>query len=236
MTHISEATMEAFRDELQKLALPLASTVGRMAASVGRFGGRQLHSVTGWKPKGDWQGALQMASHEATGPAQGALRKAEDMGLSSIPGVARAVGKHGLVPVLRAGAEAQWKGVSPGMKALTVGLPAAGLTHAVMAQPAEGSSKEEAVGEQLGGLVGGIAGAPMPIVGSAVLGTGLGLAGKYVGRGVHKVHTMFNPGNGLHPSGPFPRQSTDLTQESGQAAPSETIMTSRASGSGGGFE
>jgi hypothetical protein len=235
MPQISENTMLAFRDELQKLAAP--GGLGAAAGALGRFGQRQLHSLTGWTPKGGLE-PLRMASHGSTGPARDALVKAEQMGLTSIPGVAKAVGKHGLLPVLRAGGAAQWHGTSPGMKALMVGLPAAGMAHAAIAQPPPGQSREESIGHEVGNLVGGIAGAPMPIIGSAVLGEGLGQAGKVIGRGVHKARTMLmRPQSSLHPNGSFPRQSTDLTTETGQAAPSETIMTARAGGgAGGGFE
>lgn len=260
MTQISERTMLAFRDELQKLAAPPAAL-----GAVGRFFGRQLHSLTGWKPSGGLE-ALRPASYGAmedlrnavsaakaapagspaflkaqraihsAGQSHNALQTAEGMGLTSLPGVAGAVRQHGLLSVLRTGAAAQWHGTHPGMKALMVGLPAAGLAQAALSRPQEGKSKAEGVGQEVGSLIGGIAGAPMPIVGSAVLGEGLGQAGKYVGRGVGKFRSMLNPAHGLHPNGPFPRQSTDLTQESGQATPSEHIMTARASGGGGGFE
>jgi hypothetical protein len=221
--------MLAFRNELTKLAAP------GVLGALSRFGQRQLHSVSGWTPKGGLE-PLRMASYGTTGRAREALQKAEGMGLTSLPGVAKAVGQHGLLPVLRTGAEAQWHGMSPGWKAVSVGAPALGLANSALREPTPGSSKEESVGHDLGNLVGGIAGAPMPIIGSAVLGEGFGQVGKYIGRGVHSARKALSPVNGLHPHGTFPRQSTDLTQETGQAAPSETIVTSRASGSGGGFE
>lgn len=256
MTYINETTMLAFRSELAKLAAPVP------LASVGRFLGRQLHSVSGWTPKGGLA-ALRPASYSAMEEVQrlrgqlagvphwspeathlqgqlstaekglGALQKAEGMGLSSIPGVFKAVHRYGAMPVLRAGAAAQWHGTSPGMKALMVGLPAAGIAAAALQKPPPGESRESGMGYQLGNLVGGIAGAPMPIIGSLAFGEGLGQLGRYAGKGVHKVRTMFNPAHGLHPNGPFPRQSTDLTTEAGQATPSETMMTARASGAGG---
>jgi len=208
---MEERQLLAFQDELQKL--------GGVPGALARFGQRQVHSLTGWAPKGGLE-AMRMAPSEAA---------------TSLPGFVRSVGQKGLLPSIAAGAKNQLSGSNLAEKALMVGLPAAGLASAIKnpASPNPNVSKEENIGRQAGGLVGGLAAGPMPFAGSVLMGEAFGQAGALAGRGVHKVRSLLNPQNGLHPHGPFASQSTDLTGESGQAAPSEKIVTDRAAGTHG---
>ena len=218
--------MFAFRDELRKEAA-LAGALG----SVARFGQRQLHGMTGWVPKAGI-GALKLDP------------VAQASGLTSLPAVWRAARNEGLSSVIRRGAATSMAGSGLGGKALMIGAPAVQLGSTAMSEQTpegQGPSKEERMGRDIGSIVGNVAASPLPFVANTAVGEAAGQAGKYIGRGVHKVRTMLTGKTGLHPNGPHAAQSTDLTRESGQAVPSETLMTSRASGAGasgssGGFE
>ena len=239
MPRMEERQLLAFQSELRKLAAfpaGLAGAAVRAAPKViqeagqaapavpgalMRFGQRQLHSMTGWTPKGGL-GSMNMAPSGAA---------------SSIPGFIRSVRDKGLGPSIAAGAKSQLTGSNIGEKALMVGLPALGVASALRNKGEDpyhpGSSKEENVGRQVGNLVGGLAAGPMPLAGSIVMGEAFGHAGALAGRGVHKVRSLLNPSNGLHPHGPFASNSSDLTGESGQSATSEKIVTDRAAGTHG---
>lgn len=216
MARLSESVLNAFCRELEKTAVPAGlSAVG---GALGRFGQRQLHSVTGWAPKGGLS-AMKMAPTEAA---------------TSLPGFVRQVREKGLVGAVGAGAKHQLQNAGMTERALMVGLPALGVAselHRPDASAQGEKSKEERVGKQVGGLVGGLAGGAMPIAGGLVLGEGFGRAGAAVGRGVHRVRGALK--NTLHPHGPHPT-STDPTMGQGQGVPTETVMSDRASGAIGG--
>lgn len=114
-----------------------------------------------------------------------AMSRAEQMGLTSIPGTFKSIRQHGLLPTLSAGWNAQIKGTGPVEKALQIGLPAVGLASAIRSDAGpdeEGRGKAERVGEQVGQVVGNVAGGAIPIVGQMLVGEGAGRAGKAVGR------------------------------------------------------
>ena len=224
-----------------------------MGTSISNFGQRQLHGLTGWAPKGGLKAigggsadaeARLFAATKGANPedakgwkeflgAHEALRahqKAENMGLTNLPGLARSAVKDPL-GTAKATWDAQMKGTSAGTKALMLGLPAVGLASAVHGETPEGQTKGQNIGYQAGQIVGGIAGSAIPIVGSMAAGEAVGRVGKAIGGGIDKLR-------GARPHGapslkPFAAESADLTQAPAQSTPSETIMTSRASGGGG---
>lgn len=200
----------------------LSKVAPSVAGALGRFGQRQVHSVTGWVP----QGGLAEMRMPATSAA------------TSLPGFIKSVRERGLAETAGRGAKHFWNGASLSDKALLAGVPAAGLAQEL--GKSEGSdpnhSKEENVGRRVGEIAGGLAGGPIPFVGGALLGEAAGRVGQLAGKGVHKVRSLLNPANGIHPGGPHPNISTDLTAEAGQTAPSEKLISDRASGANRGME
>lgn len=199
-------------------AAPTAVQKIRDSATAGgalaRFGQRQLHGVTGWRPEGGY-GALgvagrnqlrmgaydtQQALHQAVASGKGveeaqkafsASAKAEGMGLTSLPGYVRSVREHGLGASTKALGADLWHG-NPGVmgKAMAFGIPAAALLHgggqeAELAQ--RGAGRGERIGHRIGDTLGGVVGAPLPFVGQEVLQRGARTAGRLVGKGVDGV-------------------------------------------------
>lgn len=255
---INPAAGEKFRNALKNL--PGAD-----------FGQRQVHTFTGWKPKGGLGeighgatprlGAVRQAEQELFAARAGkgkaslvdravgrsavqgaekrvenaraaydAGRKAEDMGLTSIPGYAKALKDRPVGEVLRTAVNDQWKGMSPAMKALTVGLPAAELAGAVRSKnepDAQGATKGERIGRSLAQTAGGFLLSPLTMTGQMVAGTALSRAGGAAGRAASRRR----PGKILPPPPPGP---ADLTADSGQAVAGERHISDRAGGSLGG--
>ncbi len=187
-------------------------------SGASRFGQRQLHGLTGWTPKGGIEsirgGAYEAKNRVAT--AKGALEGAtsdkarqaaqreleaahkglsaaqtvQDRGMTSIPGIAKAMKTHGVLETLKADAKNQWAGAGAASKALMVGLPAAGVVGSVASadSPNEaGQGKAERIGKSMGQLAGGVVGSAVPIVGQMALGTPLSAAGQMMGRGIDKL-------------------------------------------------
>lgn len=118
------------------------------AGAFSRFGQRQVHGLTGWTPKGfgNAEGiqALGLGSSEAQkelldrwrrnaplASAQtyhAAARRAEDMGLTNIPGFAKSLVKDPL-DTIATGVQQQWHQGGLGTKALLIGAPAMSLAH-----------------------------------------------------------------------------------------------------------
>ena len=197
-------------------ARALGSTAGAgLAAREGffpalaRFGQRQLHGFTGWKPQavrgkgglrsirgGAWDAekrlaTMQQAYKEAPTPAN--LRKmqraekyrnlaleSEAMGLTSIPGYAKSLVRQP-GKTLRTGMGEVWHGMEPIGRGLIFGLPAYGTARALTTEgaPGEGGRLERA-GEQLGMLAYGLG--PMPIMSQLALQPAISGGLKRVGR------------------------------------------------------
>jgi len=179
------------------------NTVGEAA----NFGQRQVHGFTGWRPGGsvksierigggaaEARGALDKAvkggDAAAISKAQstlGAAEKAQSMGLTSLPGVAKSVKNNGLLPTVAAGAKEQWNGSSKKMKALMVGLPAASVVNTLRKGETEnGQGKGERIGRTLGGAL-GYSMAPLALGAGTALGMGLERTGGLVGKGIDKL-------------------------------------------------
>lgn len=177
--------------------------------SLHNFGQRQVHSLTGWKPGGAHKSVERIGAGAAPARAElakelgkgvgnpavvrpaekslAAAEKAQGMGLTSLPGIARSVRDNGLLPTAGAGLKAQWDASGPKAKALMVGLPAYSAVNAARAPEGEsGPGRGERVGRVIGGTVGGLA-APLSLAGSIALSGGLERAGGAVGKGVDRL-------------------------------------------------
>lgn len=103
----------------------------------------------------------------------GALDKAEEMGVTSIPGMVHSVRTHGLLPTVGAGLTEQWHSGGPAMKAMMFGLPAYQIGSGLMHRGEEGSGAN--IGSGIGQLASAALG-PMPMTGQ-LLGSSLLMGG-----------------------------------------------------------
>jgi len=177
------------------------------------------HATTPGGAFSDYAGKLQKAQRGLD-----ASVRAQDMGLTSIPGYLRSMKEHGLAPTLGASIKDQWHSMTPGNAALMVGLPAAlAAGTLIKKEHPTGPGKGEELGRNIGGLVGGIAGGAMPIVGNAVVGSLASSAGGQIGKGIDWMRGRRKP---LPMIGGKP----DLEPAEGQHIPSERVMSPAAAG------
>jgi hypothetical protein len=227
------------------------------AGSFSRFGQRQVHSVTGWTPGGtsksvesigagaamprrELEKAMKGGDPKQIARAKAAViatEKAQSMGLTSLPGIAKSVRREGLLPTAKAGIHAGWAGASPRMKALMVGLPAMQAVQTLRAPGGEGDGvgKGERIGRLAGGTLGAMA-APLSLTGGLVLGTALERGGGALGKGVDRLRrgkqNTVVPSQVPHePSRPPASEPGDT----GQVA-TERVFGSGYSGGSGGLE
>lgn len=251
--------------------------------SFSRFGQRQVHSLTGWKPGGSIKsvesigagaapareavkgslGALEqspemanlMAAHATKDPkavevarealragpqahlsdAYKALHSAEttqQMGLTSLPGYAKSVGRNGLLPTLKAGVKEQWQSSGPKGKMLMVGLPALSAAQALhQPEGAQKRGKGETIGRLAGSTLGSMA-APMSLAGGLVLGTGFEHAGGAIGKGVDRLRGKRAAQPAAVPQEPSRPPATE-PGDTGQAAVERVYGTGYGGGAGG---
>lgn len=184
-----------------------------------RFGQRQLHSLTGWAPKGGIKSirggayaaeqnvakardVLRQARKKGTSvskakgelsKARGALEastKAEEMGLTSLPGYAKALRKDPKA-ALKAGFGEQYKSMGPGMRALTYGGTAASV-GGELSRDDPTAGRLERAGRSLGAGVPFLAG-PLPLAATMVAGPALSSALGAAGKGADKVTGALRP-------------------------------------------
>ena len=226
------------------------SKMDNALGSLSNFGQRQVHSLTGWKPGGssrsverigagaadarrDLSAARASGSHAAVAQAQkalGAAEKAQRMGLTSLPGLAKSVKDNGLLPTVGTGLKAQWDSSSTPGKALLLGLPGATAASALLGKEQEGRpGKGERLGKVIGGTLGGAV-APLSLAGGMVLGGALEHAGGAVGRGVDRLR-------GRRPAVPQEASRPPASEpgDTGQAA-TERVYGSGYTGGAGGLE
>lgn len=125
-----------------------------------------------------------------------ASTEAEEMGLTSLPGYAKAlVGKGKYVggakagekvkalDALKVGVGEQWHSGGPATKALTFGFPTAAVASEAL-RPSEVGEEGKAtrVGKSLGNFAYGMA--PISLLGVSALGSGLSAAGGLAGKGI----------------------------------------------------
>lgn len=193
-----------------ELATRMTQAGGPMG-SFARSGQRQVHALTGWTPdagirsiRGGAYGAAERLTkaQAATGPgaakelaqatrAHGAAEKAEKMGLTSLPGYAKAMfnkDTDGLTGsagnVMRTGAAEQWHAGGLGNKALMVAAPALAATDTLHKTEPGGPGRLERAGRHLGEL--GMMMGPIPMAGQMVAGGVLSGAGGRLGKALDK--------------------------------------------------
>ena len=208
-----------------------------------RFGQRQVHALTGATPKGflnpegvrqmrggAWGAENHIGKVESSALRQKAMAElelkharnasqhaqtAETMGLTSLPGYARAMKEHGVGKTLLTGAKEQWHGTGAVGKALGFGVPAAAAAKELATPTQDGDQgrlrRAASHAEELAFSVG-----PLPIAGSMVLAGGL-----------HKALGRKKPKSEVH-------ASAQLDPAGGVAVPSEREASERYIGSNGG--
>lgn len=231
--------------------------------SGARFGQRQVHAITGWKPEAglksigigthgaeqravaakkaldevqggkapiglfnrlrggtaeEMQGrALKGAVKEHAGSQKGlaAAQKAEEMGLTSIPGYAKSFVKHPLKTV-GAGFGEQWHGSGGLGKTLMVGFPTATIGGEAIrkSEPGE-SSKAERVGRRLGDMAFSMG--PLPIAGQFAAAGGISGAGRLGGKVIGKLQQK-------HVPAPVIPETSNVSQ------PTERVYSERSMG------
>lgn len=152
----------------------------------------------------------EQKAQKALGKARGAEESslaAESMGLTSLPGYVRAIGREGPVKAIGTGMKQQWRSQGTLGRAVTFGLPAATIAgEAAKSTEPGGPGRLQRMGEAAGTLAYGMG--PLPIAGTLLaapaIGTALGSAGKVgdiLGKKVRKkqppapAQTVLEPGN-----------------------------------------
>lgn len=195
-----------------------------------RFGQRNMHSLTGHLTRDELRAVGGGAHAAEEGLAAARSTKdvakarvvrdhavhAEEMGLHSLPGIARSVMKNGPLETAKAGIQESWHSGGLPTKALIAGIPAVSLA-ATMGQADDGH-KGEHLGRELGGTAGAVLGAPLPIAGQAVLGGAFSAAGGALGSLADRKKKRLGE-LAVHPS-----------EVTGQHVPTEHVMTPGARG------
>jgi hypothetical protein len=214
--------------------------VGRegILGSAARSGQRQVHAMTGMLSPAELEGirggafdARQRvgeldrmgAPRGRAGKALEASEKAQEMGLTSVPGYLKAL-KNQPGQALSTSIKEQYYGMHPAMGAAMVGLPLASAagTLARNERP-DGAGKGEEIGHNLGGAAGGLMGGLMPVGGAEVMSRMGGAAGSGVGRVIDRIRGRKPLVNDLgNPSTLEPSES--------QNTPSERVMSPSAAG------
>jgi hypothetical protein len=193
---------------LAGVAAPLALTRASKAlfarpdalGAASRFGARQVHGLTGFRPGGSSRSLekIRGGSYDARKGLEQALlsddpkrteralrhfkasEEAARLGLTSLPGLAKALSREPGRAIGTA-ARAAWSAGGPGHKAMLVGVPAAGAAGAVLG-PEEpgGAGPGERAGRALGAI--GYTAAPLALAPSVVLGALGERAGGAAGR------------------------------------------------------
>ncbi len=192
---------------------PSARTIAKrdgVIGSLGRFGQRQVHSLTGWTPGSNasrGRRLLKLRTSETAkarrvaraavatskNPAKAkeqlaraikadqAARRAEALGLTNLPGAIKSIATRP-GQSLRAAIGDQWHGSGAKGKALLLGLPATELAGSMTGpkKDKQGRGRWERAGSSLGTL--GLALGPLPLAGSLMASSALGAAGERAGR------------------------------------------------------
>jgi len=184
---------------------------------------KELASATAHGQTGGALRSAEKSVERARGGLEGA-EKAQAMGLTSIPGYARAL-RADPGKALRTGMAEQWRSGGLGAKAMLLGLPAMGAVGAMRApEAAAGPGKGERVGRELGMTAGYLATAPLGFVPGQVVSSAIGRAGSLVGRGVDRLRGR-RGGSVQH--APSPENVT------GQHVPTERVVSPTMEGKPG---
>lgn len=133
-------------------------------------------------------GALHKAVKEHVGAAKHleVAQKAEDMGLTSVPGYLKSLATNP-VDTLKTGLKEQWHSGGLGSKAIMFGLPAADMASQLGKADdpqGQGRGRFERFGRAAGQMA--LGAAPIPLAGQLALGVGAGSLGGLVGAGVDR--------------------------------------------------
>jgi hypothetical protein len=207
--------------------------------SAARAGQRQMHSLTGMLSPSELEGvrggAYNSRQHlakltELGKPTERAARglaaaeEAQGMGLTSVPGLVGAVGKHGLGKVLSTSAKEQLHNMPTAQGALLMGLPALTAAKTLASHEQEhGPGKGEIIGRTVGGTAGGVVGGLMPFTGGQLVGEAAGRAGGAVGRVIDRIR-------GRRPAVDDLGNKAPLEPTEAQNTPSERITSPSAVG------
>jgi hypothetical protein len=148
--------------------------------------------------------------------AHAASQKAQEMGLTSIPGYLKSMKNNGVLNTLGASAEEQIR-TQPLVTGMAAGIP---LAAGVLAKPEEGKGRGEAVGSAVGGAIGGVAGGMLPLGGQLASGAAASQIGSWAGRGVDRLR-----GRRLHNAPTPTMEPTDA-----QHIPTERNLSPAAAG------
>lgn len=119
--------------------------------------------------------------------AASAAQAGQDAGLTSIPGYVKALAKDPKGTISK-GLKEQWHGAGPGVKALTVGLPALGAAQAALSDEGpDGPGKAERIGRGLLPAAAGMASGQLPFAGQVLVGGAAGAIGAGAGRAVDRL-------------------------------------------------
>jgi hypothetical protein len=205
-SHITERQLEAFRSELRKEG---SKWYGNAAKAVGNFAKRQAHSVTGWTPHGYMNPkgieeigagvapARQHLEHalksgKAVPLAREAVKAnqdAQDLGLTSLPGYAKALwNKDTRGKVLPTAMNQQLRGANTLERAVTLGLPATDLAlEAATPDDPDNPQKGKHLGRAIAGTAAGIATGSLPFMGGLIAGAAAGRLGGMAGGAIDKL-------------------------------------------------
>ncbi len=203
----------------------LSAAERAIAPGPGKYRPGLVDRALGRKPEAVQAKKMQSAKAELdeARKAHEASQAAEDMGLTSLPGYAKAL-MNDPMKALKTGVGEQWHSMGPAGRALMVGIPAAGMASeaARPSEPGEAGRFARA-GARAGELA--YAMGPLPVAGQLVAGLGVSSLGKQVGSIFDRKKTNRNI-----PAPP------SLEPAGGEAAPADTVISERALGVGqGGF-
>lgn len=156
--------------------------------------------------------------------AHGAAQKAEDMGLTSLPGYAKSMVTNGVGKTVGTGVKEQWHSMGPAGKSMMVGLPALSVGSELAREGGPGEAGRLArAGERLGDVAYMMG--PVPIMGQTAAQLALSGVGKRVGKVLGGKKPQQAKSTPAPPS---------LEPAGGEAAPAEHIVSDRAMGLTGG--
>lgn len=193
-------------------------SIGAGAHNAQEALGDAVQKANGLHAAGAKAPELERAAKAVAGAQKGygAAYRAEQMGLSSVPGYVKSMRNNGVLPTMGAGFKEQWHSMSPGWKALMIGAPLAETAHAVRTPDEEGGpGKAERVARGLAGAVTGATMGGIPMATGTVLQGGLSRAAGAAGRVVDRARR---------------RTAADGSADAsaGQVVPAERHMTENA--------
>lgn len=193
------AALHTLRPQAAEMARKALSSPESRLGALGRFGQRQVHGLTGWKPPeglssdairgGSW--ATGRAADAAAGTAgfDKALanhelqKKVEEKGLTHLPGVVDAL--RG--PDRGEAAKLLFRhGTTDNLAKLNLGLSGLGLASTLLDKQ-ENPQKGEQLGSNAGRLAGGLAGSALPFGAGLLASEAAGAVGKHTGRLIDRL-------------------------------------------------